>query len=49
MKMTAMTRKTACRMPVRYSDQRQPRDGAWTTAVEAIGPRLIIHVRIKVL
>jgi len=38
MKMMAMSRMAACRMPVRYSVQRQPREGACVTAAETTGP-----------
>jgi hypothetical protein len=33
-----MMRMVACRMPVKYSVQRQPREGLATNAAETIGP-----------
>lgn len=38
MKRMAKTRMTACRMPVKYSVQRQPREGWTTKAAETMGP-----------
>lgn len=42
MKMVPTTSTDSWRMPVKYSVQRQPRDGLITKAVDTIGPELDI-------
>jgi hypothetical protein len=43
MKMMPRRRMKHCRMPVRYSVQRQPREGWTTTAAETMGPNQCQH------